>query len=110
MTPKKIPANVTKGEFLEWLDSAESGSKIVYFEGASLGLANPAATELAKEAREQFAAGRVELCQKRIGKGFEYLAIKRKQVRPPMVGGSPWRPYLTHADQLSYCPKWAHLQ
>jgi hypothetical protein len=111
--PRAKISGIDKTSFLAWLNSASPGQICIYFTGHSLGDATPETQETAKEVRERFARGQIELAQRRLpndGKlgPLEYLAIKRQHIREPMVGGSKWRPYLTHADQLAYCPKWVH--
>ena len=86
--PQKI-AGISRATFLEFVNSAFPGETIIYFTGHSLGDADPATQETAKEARERFAKGEIELLQRRLpGKNgawgpLDYLAIKRKEVRVP---------------------------
>ena len=55
-------------------------------------------------AKQAFANGQIELVQNRTEKHgpFDYVAIKRKQVKPPTVLGEPWRVKLLgkHGDYI----------
>jgi hypothetical protein len=65
------------------------------------GDADESTKETAKEARECFAKGEIELAQRRLlGKNgnwgtLEYLAIKRRNIRVPTVHGNRWLPPIT---------------
>jgi hypothetical protein len=88
--------------FGDWLNDGDPGSDYCYARAVVLGAkptrgedAKPAdrtEAQLANAARIAFAQGRVELCQRRCSRGFEYLAQKRRRVRIPYVNGEPWQP------------------
>ena len=48
---------------------------------------------VALRAKQAFADGMIELVQRRTEKygPFDYMALKKAQVRPPTVFGAPWR-------------------
>jgi hypothetical protein len=58
-------------------------------------------------ARQAFKRGEIEMCQSlrmKDGKrdGYDYVAQKRKEVRPPMVHGVPWEVSANVQNQYQY--------
>ena len=105
--PRQSQPGMDLKSFKAWVACAEPKQVCVYFEGRHL--ADCANQDTAEAAREAFAKGQIELLQRRLPEGpLEYLAIKRKEVRIPMVGGDKWKPQLTNKDLLLYAPKWVH--
>jgi hypothetical protein len=53
----------------------------------------PEVLEIALKAKEAYAAGLVELYQRRIRKNgpLQYIAQKKHQKRVPLVNGTPWQ-------------------
>ena len=81
----------------DWLNSAPPGSTCVYFHGSNLG--DCASPETCKSAKQAFAAGLVELFQRRCEDGkLDYVAVKRKLVRKPSVWGSPWLVHIANTQ------------
>jgi hypothetical protein len=83
----------------QWLDQAQPGSAITYATTSSLGdkAVTPEALAVAERAKQAFAAVKVELAQ-RLRKdgdgkrnGFDYLAIKKRELRVPMANGERWK-------------------
>jgi hypothetical protein len=77
-----------KPTFAEWLKLAKPGESFIYFTGHSLGAATPEEDVEAKAALQAFADGKIELCQRRVGKKFEYLAQKRPSCQQCTVNPS----------------------
>jgi hypothetical protein len=90
-------SGISKDEFVAGLNSALPGESIVYFTRRNLGDADESTRETAKEARERFAKGEIELAQRRLKDGkLEYLAQKRaKAVVPRLADGTSWVPLIT---------------
>jgi hypothetical protein len=66
--------------FEHWVRMAKPGAQITYARGVFLSEERQAVAKVAFRAYEE---GKVELCQRRNGNGFDYLAQKRKDlVRP----------------------------
>jgi hypothetical protein len=88
--PRILTPGLAKSEWENWLAIAKAGESCVYFRGLNLGdIANPDTPEAVKLA---FAAGFVELAQRRCEDGkLDYLAIKKGVPRKPLVCGHPWR-------------------
>jgi hypothetical protein len=89
-------------EFLDWVDEAKPGASVVYAEAVTLGdnKTPDHVKQVGHAALRAFADGKVELCQRRNGEAFEYLAVKRKDTKPRMANGQPfqcrietWRDY-----------------
>jgi len=82
--------------FEHWLASSRGGDRYIYCVRHVLDCKTPPEIlSEAKLAREAFARGEVELVQKRTNgrdSPFEYIAVKRKEVRPPFVNGERWVP------------------
>jgi hypothetical protein len=96
---RSIPG-IDPNTFKLWLDVSQPHEVIEYFVGPNLGISTLETVETAKLAREAFARGEVELVQRRTGKGFTYLAIKRRHVRVPILAnGSRWHPQITTVTQ-----------
>jgi hypothetical protein len=93
---------ITKDDFIQWLNTSQPGDCITYFRGYNVGDADESTQETAKQARECFAKGEIELLQSRIrdedGKPglLDYLAVKRKNIQVPKVHGAKWLPYIDH--------------
>jgi hypothetical protein len=92
---KKLVAGIRKEDFLSWLHTAQPGERISYFRGHNLGDADWPTTETAMEARQCFARGEIELVQARdTDRKLSYMAIKRREVRRPLVNCDKWRPHI----------------
>lgn len=81
--------------FGEWLRSAKAGSIFIYCTAANLGDKSVTDEErtTAAKAKVAYAEGLVELCQRKCMNGrYDYLAIKRRDGRLPLVHGLPWEP------------------
>jgi hypothetical protein len=74
--------------FEHWVRMAKPGAQICYARGVFLSGERQA---VARAAFRAYEAGRVELCQRRNGEGFDYLAQKRKDImcpfQPPILRG-----------------------
>jgi hypothetical protein len=92
--------------FAQWLESSSGGEKYIYCVRHVLDCKTP--PEIlhdARLAREAFAGGKVELVQKRTDardSPFEYIAIKRKDVRPRFVNGERWVPKIVGQNQRGH--------
>ena len=76
-------------EFQAWLDASEPGQEHVYFTGLNLGDCENEDT--CSAAKAGYAAGLVELCQRRRSDGrLDYLCIRRREITPRTVLGVPW--------------------
>ena len=80
--------------FAQWLESSKAGERYIYCTRHVLDCKTPPEVQhVAMLAREAFARGEVELVQRRTdGKGgpFQYIAIKRRERRTPVVNGEAW--------------------
>ena len=69
--------------FYRLLKATPPGGRVIYHAGPYLQGANE---DTIAAVREEHDLGRVELLQRRIGRGdFEYLAVKRRQTRVPRL-------------------------
>jgi len=93
---------MTLADFEHFIATARAGESVVYATCGSLGDKGLSAETLAvaEHAKRMFARGSIELTQ-RLRKdtdgnraGHDYLAIKRKEIRPPLVFGNPWVPQI----------------
>jgi hypothetical protein len=78
----------------QWLRDGKPGSKFVYATRHALDSETPAdVLKDARLARESYALGIVELVQQRNERGgpFNYVAIKKREKRVPLVNGLPWQ-------------------
>jgi len=64
---------------------------------------------VAEEAKRQYAEGKIELVQKRTARAtdkrlgaFDYLAIKKREVRVPVANGEQWKPKIIAQEHASY--------
>jgi ribosomal protein S12 methylthiotransferase accessory factor YcaO len=86
--------------FQYWLDTAKGGEVFTYCIAGTLGDKHLTSETLAtaEHAKRAYARGLVELCQKRRvdasgnRDGFDYLAVKKGQVRVPQANGVLWVP------------------
>ena len=78
----------TSHDFEVWLRTAPPETQITYATGVFLSEERQAVAKAAFRAYEE---GKVELCQRRNGNGFDYLAQKRKDLvrpfQPPTLRG-----------------------
>jgi hypothetical protein len=101
--PKQLIAGIDRNTFNSWFNTANAGESCEYYTATSLGQADDPTVELARELRELFSEGRLELCQRKLpGRGYAYLAVKRREVRPPKVFGGRWLPHVRSINDLVY--------
>jgi len=69
----------------------------------------PDTLAVAEEAKRQYAEGKIELVQKRTARAtdkrlgaFDYLAIKKREVRVPVANGERWKPKIIAQGHASY--------
>ena len=92
----------TPSAFQAWLKTAAPGSEYVYASGvvwlderqknnSKIYLLDEATRQVAREAWGEYELGKVELCQRRNGNGFDYLCQKRRDnvrpFQPPILRG-----------------------
>lgn len=61
-------------KFTEWLDKAITGDKFCYFTGNFV-----AGKSISRTVWKAYEDGRVLLCQKRSGKEFDYIAVRKRR-------------------------------
>jgi hypothetical protein len=97
-------------EFQDWIEKSKPGQSFTYATCGSLGDKGLSGDTLstAEHAKRMFARGLIELAQS-LRKdtdgnraGFDYLAIKRKESRVPLVFGNPWVPKIVGPGRSSW--------
>jgi hypothetical protein len=91
--------NTTDITFDFWLETVDHGSVFVY--ATCSNLSDLEDRSLADRVKAEYARGSVDMAQKKFQQGngkipstFFYLAIKKRELRIPMVRGFPWKPII----------------
>lgn len=76
---------MSKESFLSWLQRSRPGDRLVYFTGhlgeaRVFGWGGNIDLTLPNDALDSYYQGLVDLVQRHVGSGYEYIAIRRKMI------------------------------
>src|SRR5262245_41637268 len=102
LAPEPQPILGEQETFDRFLVHGKPGEVFTYATCGTLGDKHVSKETLAvaERAKQAYAKGQVELCQRRRFSngepdGFDYLAVKKKHNYTPTVFGEAWKPYIT---------------